>query len=49
LEKVKLSYGITLVEMQQKNRPLNVLQWQGSYLIMLLKAAVMRLEFDKIT
>jgi hypothetical protein len=26
LEKVKLSYGITLVEMQQKNIPLNVQQ-----------------------
>jgi hypothetical protein len=39
-KKVKLSYGITLVEMQEKNRPLNVQQVQVSYLIMLLRAAV---------
>ena len=47
-KKVKLSYGITLVEMQEKNRPLNVQQVQVSYLIMLLRAAVICL-FDKIT
>jgi len=50
LEKVELSYGITLVEMQQKNRPLYVQQVQVSHLIMLLRAVMMELElFDKIT
>ena len=48
--KVKLSYGITLVEKKQKNRSLNVQQIQVSYIIMLLRSVMMGLElFDKIT
>jgi len=50
LEKIKPSYGITLVEKKQKNRPLKVQQVQVSYLIMLLRAVMMGLElFGKIT